>query len=255
MCAAGVATVALVSSPPPCQRLRNQCKQHTHTHTTPPAPPCPPQTTASVCPRAAMYVDPSGTASGPISLGTTAFSGNNIRSVYIADAAGSLIITGSGTNPCLGFVSAGGGTTTALLASCVVPRFATVFGGSLIFSSTTTPTGVYLLGTAGAWSSNTGQTATAILAASGSYPAVNSPQQFVFQDAATLWICDDGSATSYGVWKLTGTLGTFSGALRSVSLSLGRDVFTPRGCCCSRVERCRRQAISWRHVCWHRRPV
>ena len=169
------------------------------------------QTSAATCPRAVIYVGFSGNASAPIALGSAAFTASNIRSAYVANALGDVIVSGA-VSPCVGYALAAGGTPTSLPATCVNSRYATVYAGSLLYSTASGTSGVYLLGTSGAWSSATGQTSTAVLASSGSYPTANSPGKFLFQNASTLWICDDGAATSYGIWKLTGTFGTFAGA-------------------------------------------
>ena len=175
------------------------------------------QTTAATCPRAASYVDFSGTVGSITSLGSTCLSGNNIRAAITINAAGGYVFAGPVT-PFVGYVGPfGTPTPTALPATGVNSRTVGTYAGSLFYSSASAPTSIYLLGTAGALSTAGGQAATNILATTGFYPTTNSPSAFIFQDSSTLWVCDDGAAASYGVWKLTGTIGTFAAATSGVS--------------------------------------
>ena len=161
--------------------------------------------TSSVCPRAATYVDQSGTVGTPTSTGTAVFSGNNARAAVTINAVGDYAIAGSTGAPYVGYAPVGGGTATTLVSGTPNPRCVAVYNNTLFFTTASAPAGIYMLGTPGVISTASAQPST-LVTATGAYPN-SSPSSFVFQSSTVLWVCDDGAAASYGVWKLSGTLG------------------------------------------------
>jgi hypothetical protein len=212
------------------------------------------QTTAATCQRAASYVDPGGNVGPVTSLGASAFSGGNIRTAVTINAAGDYVVAGITSSPFVGYAPIGGGSATPLLSGAANPRSVIVYSNTLFYSTAAPPTGIFLIGTAGAISTAGGQIATAV-SVNGTYPNT-SPSTFLFQSPSVLWVCDDGGAASYGVWKLSGTFGvanSYRGERQEKeSPALLRTIILLQ---CSRIDWAVRPAILDRGLCGHRRAV
>lgn len=161
----------------------------------------------ATCQRGAAYVGPTGTVGAATSFGASAFSSNNIRAAVTVNAAGDYVAAGATTSPYVAYAPFTGGGATALLGTAVNPRKVAVYMNTLFYTSAATPTGIFMIGTAGSMSMAGNQAATAVSASNANYPNT-SPSSFVFQSTSVLWACDDGAAAaSYGVWKLSGAFG------------------------------------------------
>ena len=123
------------------------------------------------------------------------------------NGAGDYVASSPGS-PYIGYAPVAGGSATALLTGSVNPRSVAVYNNTLFYTSAANPTGIFMIGAAGALSTAGGQTAT-LMSTNSSYPNT-SPSSFVFQNSSVLWACDDGASGSYGVWRLVGTFGMAS---------------------------------------------
>lgn len=130
-----------------------------------------------------------------------------MRAAVTINGAGDYVVASPGS-PYVGYALYAGGTAVGLVSGTPNARAVAVYNNTLFYTSAGAPTGIFMVGVAGAISTSGGQTATAV-SATGTYPN-SSPSTFVFQSPSVLWACDDGASTSYGVWKLTGAFGVTS---------------------------------------------
>lgn len=163
---------------------------------------------ASMCARGAVSIDATATFSSLVNFGGSAFSGDNVRSAVVVNSAGDVIATGQ-TSPYVAYVPFGSSSTITLYrTSGVNPRSAALYNGSLYL---TQASGVFLVGTPGAWSSSANQAAVTVLSTTaGYYTGTISVTSFYFASPSSLWICDDSSGGSAGVWQLSGSTGSFA---------------------------------------------
>jgi hypothetical protein len=108
--------------------------------------------------------------------------------------------TTRGGTPGLAYVSVASGAFVQLTAVTNV-RKAVIYATSLYYSTSSSPVGIFLVGTAGTLPTTASQTTTQMLT-SGSY-AFASPYGFVFESPAQMWVCD-ASGSGGGLWRLQG---------------------------------------------------
>ncbi|HVT11719.1 MAG TPA: PEP-CTERM sorting domain-containing protein [Fimbriimonadaceae bacterium] len=150
-------------------------------------------TTATANPRVAARIDASGNVDSTTAL-TDAYSGNNIRGATWDTGSGQFYMTGtSSSSGGVRTATLGATSSTSISGSLTNTRVVNLFGGQVYASSASGAfIGVNLI---------SGGTATLL----PGFSAVTgqSPYDFFFSDASTLYVADDGTGANGGIGKWT----------------------------------------------------